>query len=125
MAAVSQDEIDAMLSGVDDTPKANGKLPEPDVLDLTESMAAPASEPPVFRTVDGQSDVFFGEEAPEPPPALHIDPPPSPPRTSVDSALMSSSTSAAAEAAFRQALHVQATVAGKTAGVRAAIFQAI
>ena len=36
-----------------------------DVLDLTESMAAPAPQPPVFRTIEGQSDVFFSEESAE------------------------------------------------------------
>jgi cell pole-organizing protein PopZ len=73
-----------------------------DVLDLTGSRAAPAPPPPVFRTIEGQSDVFLREEA---------EPAPPPPRTeeSVQSGrepsqspLMSSSTSAAVDAAFNK-----------------------
>ncbi len=97
-----------MLSGAEEAPKANGKAPEDavvDVLDLTESMAAPASEPPVFRTVDSQADVFFSEAPPEPPPAPRMEPPPSPVRPPVDSALMSSATSIAVDAAFNRLAH--------------------
>jgi uncharacterized protein len=46
-----------------------------DILDLTESMAAPVEvELPQFRTIDGSSDVAFEEEPEEPEP-----PPPPPP----------------------------------------------
>ena len=96
-AAMSQDDIDAMLSSFDQ-PIAEDKPeppppppepepePEPDVLDLTEAMATPEpdaepeaeAEPewPAFRTI-GEPDVMFAEPAkPEPPPP----PPPPPPR---------------------------------------------
>jgi len=44
--------------------------PEPDVLDLTEAMAAPAAPAaPNFRTIDGNSDIVFSDRAPEPPPS--------------------------------------------------------
>ncbi|MGH6725353.1 MAG: DUF2497 domain-containing protein, partial [Pseudolabrys sp.] len=62
-AANSQDDIDAMLANLDPPAAAP---PAPAVLDLTESMAAPApaadSEPaPTFRTIDASSDVVFAE----------------------------------------------------------------
>jgi uncharacterized protein len=53
-------------------------LPEPepvaieepsDILELTESMAAPI-ETPQFRTIDGSSDLSFAEEPPPPPPPI-------------------------------------------------------
>ena len=115
---VSQDEIDAMLSGIDTA----GAVPDSsapddgvaDVLDLTESMAAPAVQPPVFRTIEGQSDVFFSEEAePAPPPPPRMEQPrhaapmePSP--------LMSSSTSAAVDAAFNTLAHTVLTQNART-----------
>lgn len=68
-----------------------------DILELTESMAAPlpaASAPaPQFRTIDAASDVSFDDaaERPEPPP-----PPPAEPQ----SQLISRSTQAAVDSAF-------------------------
>jgi cell pole-organizing protein PopZ len=115
--AASQDEIDAMLSGMDAAAKGNGKAADDgvaDVLDLTESMAAPAAEPPVFRTIEGQSDVFFAEESGEPPtPAQRVEEP----RRSVrppESSLMSSSTSAAVDAAFNTLAHTVLTQNART-----------
>ena len=91
--ANSQDDIDAMLAELDAPPKAAPKTatpsrlaapsqpaaaarshaqrpairqPSPDVLDLTESMAAPATPSPgpapSFRTIDGTSDVVFSNK---------------------------------------------------------------
>jgi cell pole-organizing protein PopZ len=115
--AASQDEIDAMLSGVDTVaPQANGKALDDgvaDVLDLTESMAAPAPEPPVFRTVDSQSDVFFSEAADSPAPAP-VEEPRRPARALAESALMSSSTSAAVDAAFNTLAHTVLTQNART-----------
>jgi cell pole-organizing protein PopZ len=117
--ATSQDEIDAMLAGIDAAAKPNGKAPEDDgvadVLDLTESMTAPSPQPPVFRTIEGQSDVFFSEgeaESPAPPPRLEE--PPRPVRMPVESALMSSSTSAAVDAAFNTLAHTVLTQNART-----------
>lgn len=116
-AAASQDEIDAMLAGMDTPPpKANGKAAEAgvaDVLELTESMAAPA-EPPVFRTVDGQADVFFSEETPELPPAPSMELPPMPLRPPAETKLMSSATSAAVDAAFNRLAHTVLTQNART-----------
>ena len=92
-----------MLSGFDmaksDIPPDEGVA---DVLDLTESMAAPAPQPPVFRTVEGQSDVFFAEESPEPPPPPHQEPPRAAPP---ESPLLSAATSYAVDAAFNTLAH--------------------
>ena len=75
----------------------------PDILDLTESMAAPmpqssAANPsamphpaPQFRTIDGNSDVGF-DDAPERPPAMHA--------AEERGRLISGQTSAAVDSAF-------------------------
>jgi cell pole-organizing protein PopZ len=66
-----------------------------DILELTESMAAPlpaASAPaPQFRTIDGASDVSFDDDAEQPAP---------PPRSEQESQLISRSTKAAVDSAF-------------------------
>ncbi len=80
-ASNNQDDIDAMLADLDARPKAAPPAPPPkpaappvpDVLDLTEAMAAPAPVPS-FRTIDGASDVVFADRPPEPPaePAVRV-----------------------------------------------------
>jgi cell pole-organizing protein PopZ len=76
VAANNQDDIDAMLADLDAPPKVAAKPappkpaapPPPDVLELTEAMAAPTPPPgpaPSFRTIDGASDVVF-TDPPEP-----------------------------------------------------------
>ena len=105
--AGNQDEIDAMLSDIDTS--SRGQAPDDgvaDVLNLTESMAAPAPQPPVFRTIDTQSDVFFTEEGAEPPqaaPRFEDTRRAAPP--SFEPTLMSSSTSQAVDAAFNTLAH--------------------
>lgn len=100
--AVKEDEIDSMLAQLQATsqpePPAEEE-PASDILDLTEQMAArqPASAP-AFRTIDGQPDVVFDENLPEPPapqieerrPALN----------GSDRGLISATTSAAVDSAF-------------------------
>jgi cell pole-organizing protein PopZ len=116
--AVSQDEIDAMLSGMDAAaPQSNGDASDDgvaDVLDLTESMAAPAPQPPVFRTVESQPDVFFSEAAEPPPPAPRMEEPRPLARAPAEGALMSSSTSAAVDAAFNTLAHTVLTQNART-----------
>jgi cell pole-organizing protein PopZ len=74
----------------------------PDVLDLTESMVAPAPPPAAaevanFRTIDGEPDVIFRETEPEPPrPAQPF----APERT-----LLSNATTAAVDSAFNTLAH--------------------
>ena len=97
-----EQDIDAMLSHIDAPTRKQDPSDEgvADVLELTESMAAHASQPPpVFRTVESQPDVFFSEEAPEPPAAISPRPP------AMDTPLMSSSTSQAVDAAFNRLAH--------------------
>ena len=65
-AAMKQDDIDAMLAGLDEAPEpAPPPRAEPapaseDVLDLTEAMRAP----PSFRKIDATQDVVFDETEP-------------------------------------------------------------
>ena len=93
-----QDDIDAMLGDLNASDRASEK---PDVLDLTEAMAASRTD--AFRTSDGQSDVLFEEtaEAPEPP-AME----PRRPAQGVDTRpLISTVTSAAVDSAFNSLAH--------------------
>jgi uncharacterized protein len=122
--ANSQDDIDAMMA------KAESPAPASDVLDLTESMAAPAPAADTgvaatFRTIDAGSDVIFTDRAAEPasesglriieerrppPPA----PPPAAPAASLvlDRGLISGSTMAAVDGAFNS---LAQTVIGQNA----------
>jgi cell pole-organizing protein PopZ len=106
-AANSQDEIDAMLAELDGPPKATPKpaAPQPaagDVLDLTESMAAPTPPPgpaPSFRTIDASPDVVFTNK-------------PEAPAPSPDRGLISAETVKAVDSAFNTLAH---TVIGQNA----------
>lgn len=87
---MDQEAVDAVF--------ADPPPPEPpaeDILDLTESMTAPAA--PGFQTIDGQPDVVFTDAPPAPEPRVVDDqrraPPPPPP-------LMSHNTAAAVDSAF-------------------------
>jgi cell pole-organizing protein PopZ len=114
-AGMNQDDIDTMLSGLDTPPaKSNGARAEDnpaDVLDLTESMATPtpSPQPPVFRTIEGHSDVFFTEETaestPDPFQSRADEPRRSFAPSAQDSSLISSSTSAAVDSAFNTLAH--------------------
>jgi cell pole-organizing protein PopZ len=93
---MAQKDIDAMMA-------AQQPEEREDILELTEQMAAPpeAEEAPAFQTIDGQSDVFFTDPAPEPPPRPVAEPRPQPaPVGIVDRSLMSAGTSAAVDSAF-------------------------
>jgi cell pole-organizing protein PopZ len=108
---MSQDDIDAMLAGFDTAPAAapeEAAAPSADILDLTESMAAPAeapgppAPPAAFRTIDGNSDVVFSEPPPSPlPEPPRPVPPPSPqPAAAAERPLLSANTAAAVDSAF-------------------------
>jgi cell pole-organizing protein PopZ len=118
MSAMNQDEIDAMLSGFDAPPEQadDGKLEDTRgaVLDLTEAMTAPATpEPPVFRPVEENPEVFFAEEdmeppaeeAPAPAPALAEEPQPMFASDADEQTLISSATRAAVDSAFNTLAH--------------------
>jgi cell pole-organizing protein PopZ len=105
-AAMSQDDIDAMLSNFDQPPPAPpppptappAPEPEADVLDLTEAMATPEPEPPPFRTIGTEPDVMFAEPAPDPEPPLP--PRPAPVAVPPPDRIVSDVTRAAVDAAF-------------------------
>lgn len=103
-AANSQDDIDALLAGLDvATPAPEVRAPdpepepdpEPDVLELTDEMAVdptPPPPPPSFRKVEPRDDLEFAE-SPQPRSA----PPPQP--------MLAQSTVSAVESAFNSLAH--------------------
>jgi cell pole-organizing protein PopZ len=114
-AGMNQDDIDAMLAGLEEAPEPEPAPPveEPEeVLELTEAMEAAPEEPASFRKIDGGQDVVFDEApAPAPPPRMAAPPPPPrpmpapPPAMSAaamgpDHPLISHATAAAVDAAF-------------------------
>jgi cell pole-organizing protein PopZ len=108
-AGNSQDDIDAMLAGLDaatSEAEVRPPLPDGDVFDLTDEMALPDPQPAPFRTVEPEDDLEFSEavaaSAPprasrqpafEPPPLY--DSPAAPPQQ-----MLSRSTVSAVESAF-------------------------
>jgi cell pole-organizing protein PopZ len=98
---IKQDEIDAMLAGLDE-PEPPKAPPEPDVLELTEAMQAvspPASPSGGFRTIDAQQDVVF-DEPPEPAPPRAVEKPRPAPAPAMSEQIISSATAAAVDSAF-------------------------
>jgi cell pole-organizing protein PopZ len=105
-ASNSQDDIDALLNGLDEatTPEEiRPPLPDGDVLELTDEMALPVPPQPSFKKVEPTDDIEFTEAAAraaprqpafEPPPAE-----PAPPQ------ILSRSTVSAVESAFNSLAH--------------------
>jgi cell pole-organizing protein PopZ len=124
-AAMGQDDIDAMLAGLDEPsepepppppppPPPPEPEPEPDVLELTPAMQAPAA--PVFRKIEAQQDVVF-DETPDPPPRPRApDPPRAPPPSPAMSepSIMSSATASAVDSAFNALAHTVLVQNAKT-----------
>jgi uncharacterized protein len=80
---------------------------EPDVLELTEAMAAPAVAEG-FRTIDGSSDLDFEDMSVDEPPPREVPAPPevrSPMQQQIERGLISSATSAAVDSAFNSLAH--------------------
>ena len=103
-ATNNQDDIDALLSGLDEaTPEAEIRPPpsEPEVLELTDEMALPSPPPRAsFKRVEPQDDLEFAEAAAKPayrPPAYEPPPFESP---TVTQQILSRSTASAVETAF-------------------------
>jgi cell pole-organizing protein PopZ len=115
----SQDDIDALLAGLDTAtaapevraPEAEPE-PEPDVLELTDDMAmdpepTPAPPPPSFHRVEPRDDLEFAEAPPPrptPPPSyapVDYDAPPLPPQQP----MLAQSTVSAVESAFNSLAH--------------------
>ncbi|KRQ03739.1 PopZ family protein [Bradyrhizobium manausense] len=117
----SQDDIDALLAGLDEATAAPEVRapepepepePEPDVLELTDDMAmdpapTPAPPPPSFRKVEPRDDLEFAEAPPPrptPPPSyapVDYDAPPLPPQQPI----LAQSTVSAVESAFNSLAH--------------------
>lgn len=111
----SQDDIDALLAGLDTaTPAPEVRAPEPepepepDVLELTDEMAVDPSPPqPSFRKVEPRDDLEFAESpSPRPTPApsyapVDFDAPPVPPQQPI----LAQSTVSAVESAFNSLAH--------------------
>ncbi|WP_199763061.1 PopZ family protein [Bradyrhizobium guangdongense] len=117
-AANSQDDIDALLAGLDAaTPAPEVRAPEPepepepepDVLELTDEMAmdpTPPPPPPSFRKVEPRDDLEFAESPPRPTPPpsyapVDFDAPPLPPQQPI----LAQSTVSAVESAFNSLAH--------------------
>ena len=116
----NQDDIDALLAGLDEAtpapemraPEPEPELePEPDVLELTDDMAmdpepTPAPPPPSFRKVEPRDDLEFAEAPPRPAPPpsyapVDYDAPPLPPQQPI----LAQSTVSAVESAFNSLAH--------------------
>jgi cell pole-organizing protein PopZ len=114
-ASNSQDDIDALLAGLDAaTPAPEVRAPEPgpesDVLELTDEMAVdPAPTPPPspasFHKVEPRDDLEFAEPAPQRPAPSYapvdFDAPPLPPQQPI----LAQSTVSAVESAFNSLAH--------------------
>jgi hypothetical protein len=104
-ASNSQDDIDAMLAGLDEaTSEAEIRPPQPDgeVFELTDDMALPAPPPPpkpAFQKVEPQDDLEFTEAAARP---AHRQPAFEPPpfESPAPQQILSRSTVSAVESAF-------------------------
>jgi uncharacterized protein len=118
-AGMRQDDIDAMLAGLDEGAGAPAPPPapepEPEVLELTEAMQAPV---PAFRKIDGHQDVVFDEPAQPTPPPRMAEPPrmtPSPPQSVMpEPSIMSTATAAAVDSAFNALAHTVLVQNAKT-----------
>lgn len=110
-ATNSQDDIDALLAGLDEATSAEEvRPPQPDgeVFDLTDEMAVPNTQPqPSFHKVDPQDDLEFTDSAASrashrppayDPPSFAAASPPSPP-------ILSQSTVSSVESAFNALAH--------------------
>jgi uncharacterized protein len=106
VASNSQDDIDALLNGLDEATgpeEIRPPLPDPEVFDLTDEMAVAPPEPPrvSFQRVELQDDVEFAESVASR--ALHRQPAFEPPVLESGSPaqqILSRSTVSAVESAF-------------------------
>jgi len=115
-ASNNQDDIDALLNGLDEaTSAAEIRPPQPDseVFELTDDMAVPSVAPPAqpsFQKVEPEDDLEFAESAVSRainrPPAYEppaFDPPPAP--TMPRGPILSQTTVSAVESAFNTLAH--------------------
>jgi uncharacterized protein len=104
-ASNSQDDIDAMLAGLDEaTSEAEIRPPQPDgeVFELTDEMALPDAPPAAFHKIDPEDDLEFTETAAAR--AVHrqpaFEPPPFESPAAPPPQILSRSTVSAVESAF-------------------------
>jgi uncharacterized protein len=106
-AVNSQDDIDALLNGLDETTTAEeirAPLPNGDVLELTDEMALPDPPEAAFKKVEPSDDLEFAEAMKVLPRQPAFEPPPveSPP---LPQQILSRSTVSAVESAFNSLAH--------------------
>jgi len=109
-ASNSQDDIDAMLAGLDDaTSEAEIRPPQADgeVFELTDEMALPDAPPSSFHKIDPEDDLEFTETAAAR--AVHrqpaFEPPPFESPAAAPPQILSRSTVSAVESAFNTLAH--------------------
>ena len=109
-ASNSQDDIDAMLAGLDDaTSEAEIRPPQADgeVFELTDEMALPDAPPSSFHKIDPEDDIEFTETAAAR--AVHrqpaFEPPPFESPAAAPPQILSRSTVSAVESAFNTLAH--------------------
>jgi len=97
----SQDDIDALLNGLDESTTADEirpPLPDGDVLELTDEMALPDPPQPVFQKIDPTDDLEFTEATARAAPRQPAFEPP--PVEAAPPQILSRSTVSAVESAF-------------------------
>jgi cell pole-organizing protein PopZ len=102
----SQDDIDALLNGLDEatTPEEiRPALPDSDVLELTDEMALPDLPQPSFKKVEPTDDLEFTEAVARAAPRQPAFEPP--PAEAVRPQILSRSTVSAVESAFNSLAH--------------------
>ena len=108
-ATNAQDDIDAMFATPESEPEPESEngAAQPDVLELTEAMEAPAEPPPALRRIDGTSDVVYEETEPEPRESPTVGEARRQFRehTDADRGLLSPTTTAAVDSAFNSLAH--------------------
>src|ERR1700731_3058271 len=105
-----QDDIDALLSGLDEATSAEEirpPLPDGEVFELTDDMAVPAPPQPSFHKVIPHDDVEFTEvaAAKAPPRRPGFEPPPLQSSAGRPQQILSHSTVSAVESAFNSLAH--------------------
>jgi len=105
----SQDDIDAMLAGLDEvTSEAEIRPPQPEaeVFELTDEMAVPEAPQAPFRKVEPDDDLEFSESAAR---GMHrqpaFEPPPFESQAAAPQQILSRSTVSAVESAFNSLAH--------------------
>jgi uncharacterized protein len=127
-ASNSQDDIDALLSGLDEATSPSEirpPLPDGDVFELTDEMALPDPPQPSFNKIEPKDDLEFTETATAK--ALHrqpaFEPPPPPlesPAAPQPQQILSHSTVSAVESAFNTLANTVLSNNARTLGNAAA-----